>query len=267
MDRADIYSIVFNQQSTHIACSSDKGTIHIFSLLAPPPPAKGGAGGVGGEGMGSPPTSARWASSDNASSPSASSDVNLTTRSSSVVSNKQQPKYDSEDYHHHSGRENSMSTGGASSNNNNKTGMMGIGFLKGILPSGFVPKYFESEWSFAQVRGIEGKAICAFSKDSSKIHIICSDGNFIIANVEEGECSRISTTKYLKTVDELTNDDDFDWNNNTHHVSGGGGPIPAAPAATTVIPPTPPAMFPSSSGNDLTTLSQGVKNINVNNSP
>jgi WD40 repeat protein len=267
MDRADIYSIVFNQQSTHIACSSDKGTIHIFSLLAPPPPAKGGAGGVGGEGMGSPPTSARWASSDNASSPSASSDVNLTTRSSSVVSNKQQPKYDSEDYHHHSGRENSMSTGGASSNNNNKTGMMGIGFLKGILPSGFVPKYFESEWSFAQVRGIEGKAICAFSKDSSKIHIICSDGNFIIANVEEGECSRISTTKYLKTIDELTNDDDFDWNNNTHHVSGGGGPIPAAPAATTVVPPTPPVMFPSSSGNDLTTLSQGVKNINVNNSP
>ena len=27
----------------------------------------------------------------------------------------------------------------------------GINFLKGILPGSLVPKYFESEWSFAQV--------------------------------------------------------------------------------------------------------------------
>ena len=33
---------------------------------------------------------------------------------------------------------------------NKSMGGMGM-FLKGILPTGLVPKYFESEWSFAQV--------------------------------------------------------------------------------------------------------------------
>merc|ERR1712054_684638 len=32
MDRADIYSIAFNAATTFLACSSDKGTVHIFSL-------------------------------------------------------------------------------------------------------------------------------------------------------------------------------------------------------------------------------------------
>lgn len=32
MDRADITSICFNQQSTFVACCSDRGTVHIFSL-------------------------------------------------------------------------------------------------------------------------------------------------------------------------------------------------------------------------------------------
>lgn len=32
MDRAEIYCLCFNQLSTLLACSSDKGTIHIFSL-------------------------------------------------------------------------------------------------------------------------------------------------------------------------------------------------------------------------------------------
>ena len=33
MDRAEIYSIAFNQTTTFLACSSDKGTVHIFSLV------------------------------------------------------------------------------------------------------------------------------------------------------------------------------------------------------------------------------------------
>jgi hypothetical protein len=32
MDRAEIFCLCFNQLSTFLACSSDKGTIHIFSL-------------------------------------------------------------------------------------------------------------------------------------------------------------------------------------------------------------------------------------------
>ena len=42
-------------------------------------------------------------------------------------------------------------------NSNKQMGGIGINFLKGILPTKLVPKYFDSEWSFAQVRGIEGK--------------------------------------------------------------------------------------------------------------
>ncbi len=33
VDKADIYSICFDKKTKWIACSSDKGTIHIFSLL------------------------------------------------------------------------------------------------------------------------------------------------------------------------------------------------------------------------------------------
>lgn len=32
MDRAEVYSIAFNATSTFLACSSDKGTVHIFAL-------------------------------------------------------------------------------------------------------------------------------------------------------------------------------------------------------------------------------------------
>lgn len=111
---------------------------------------------------------------------------------------------------------------------NKSMGGMGINFLKGILPTGLVPKYFESEWSFAQVRGIDGKSICAFSKDSSKIIVVCADGNYIVANVEEGECSRVSTTRYLKSNEELHGEDDLTW-------SKGQGPAGSLQGTSTKV--------------------------------
>lgn len=54
-------------------------------------------------------------------------------------------------------------------------GPLGLPFeliLIDILPASFVPKYLGSEWSYAQVRGLEGKCICAFDRDSPKI-IVC----------------------------------------------------------------------------------------------
>lgn len=32
---------------------------------------------------------------------------------------------------------------------------MNLGFLRGVLPSRLVPKYFDSEWSYAQIHGID----------------------------------------------------------------------------------------------------------------
>ena len=53
--------------------------------------------------------------------------------------------------------------------NNTKSG---LSFMRDMLPVGLVPKYFGSEWSFAQVRGLEGKCICAFDRDSPKITVL-----------------------------------------------------------------------------------------------
>lgn len=55
MDRAEVSSICFNQQSTFVACCSDRGTVHIFSLesgAANNGASAGGAGGAAGGGAG-----------------------------------------------------------------------------------------------------------------------------------------------------------------------------------------------------------------------
>lgn len=158
MDRADIYCLSFNNTSTYLACSSDKGTIHIFSLLGAPLP--------------------------------------ITTTNGNTGNNTGNQEI-------HNSTDTTPPPPPTSNNNvegHNKNMNSGLTFLKGLLPTGLVPKYFDSEWSFAQIRGIEGKAICAFSKDSSKLHIISAEGQFMVANVEEGEGSRYSITKFLQPV-------------------------------------------------------------------
>jgi len=53
-----------------------------------------------------------------------------------------------------------------------------------------------------QVRGIEGKSICAFSsRDAASIVVVCADGNFIVSSFEEGgECPRITTKRFMNTI-------------------------------------------------------------------
>lgn len=146
MDRADIYCLSFNPTSTFIACSSDKGTVHIFSL------------------DGATPSGA----------------ATTTSQSSSEHAT---PLRESES--------------ASSSANNTKSG---LSFMKDMLPVGLVPKYFGSEWSYAQVRGLEGKCICAFDRDSPKITVICADGTFMTLSYEEGgECTRLSYAKFVKS--------------------------------------------------------------------
>lgn len=189
VDRADIYCICFNQTSSHVACSSDKGTVHLFSLAAPPV--------------------------RRAEPASYASDGGQDVRLSDVgASGKVSGKYDpiavtqqqSSQQQSSQGSDSPSTADNSNASNKSMTGI-GINFLKGFLPTGLVPKYFESEWSFGQVRGIEGRSICAFSKDSSKIHVICADGNFVVAAVEEGECTRLSTMRFMKNDDELRQED------------------------------------------------------------
>ena len=56
---------------------------------------------------------------------------------------------------------------------------------------GLLPKYFKSEWSFAQFRlKSEGRALCAFSDDGSKLISVTTDGNYYLADIPKvgGEC-------------------------------------------------------------------------------
>lgn len=216
VDRADIYCIAFNLASTYVACSSDKGTVHIFSLTSAPVPRRADGGGN----FNSANETASLSGTDYAGSfsnkdyglrdtSSVSSKVTATTArlsSDSTVSPLEAANAAA------SGASPMPPHPGDASNSNKSMTGMGINFLKGLLPTGFVPKYFESEWSFGQVRGIEGKSICAFSKDASRIHIISSDGHFIVANVEEGECTRLSTTLFHKRGDDRAQDgEDLSW--------------------------------------------------------
>lgn len=52
MDRAEVNSICFNQQSTFVACCSDRGTVHIFSLEAGVSNNTGRGSGMDGGGRG-----------------------------------------------------------------------------------------------------------------------------------------------------------------------------------------------------------------------
>lgn len=205
MDRAEIYCIAFNAQSTFLACSSDKGTVHLYSLTNPshvqnPTLPSSRHTATGAELQGNKGTVSGGDQSFRPSNP--------------VTPQKNQ-----------SGKtiQSSSGEGGVpgddgNGTNNKSMGGMGINFLKGILPVGFVPKYFDSEWSFAQVRGIDGRSICAFGKDPSKIMIVCADGTFIVANFEDGgECPRMCTAKFLKSHEELQQQqgeaDAIQWNN------------------------------------------------------
>ena len=57
---------------------------------------------------------------------------------------------------------------------------------------GLLPKYFKSEWSYAQMK-TEGRAICAFSEDSTRLVAVTNDGTYTIAEIPKsgGECVTI----------------------------------------------------------------------------
>ena len=158
-DRADIYSIAFNAKTTFLACSSDKGTVHIFSLQKKNNPEKGSAG------------------------------------------------------HRNSGHSNGMgnnsngedTTTGSKSTTNATSGFSAFGK---IFPMG---RYFGSEWSYAQIRGLESKTVVAFGATDYTIIVVGANGNFLVCNFEDGEeCRRVTTDRLIRSSEEEDDDDDFE---------------------------------------------------------
>ena len=81
---------------------------------------------------------------------------------------------------------------------------------------GFLPKYFSSEWSFAQFRVPETRTICAFGSEKNtiigmlssqdfylSIIVVGADGSFYKALFDaNGDCEKTSYSKFIKTDDE-----------------------------------------------------------------
>jgi hypothetical protein len=62
-----------------------------------------------------------------------------------------------------------------------------------------VPKYFSSEWSYAQIRGVESRSICAFGSEPNTIVVVSAEGSFLLSKFQEGgECERMSYAKFIK---------------------------------------------------------------------
>jgi len=153
-DRALVYSICFDQLCKYLACSSDKGTVHIFKLsdgTSGGPNKQGNSQGASGSGSGS------GGSRKQTSGPGSGKD------------------------------DNAKST---------------LRFMKGILP-----KYFSSEWSFAQFRipgyskaSVAMKAICAFGAEENTLLTITADGKFLKCNFARGgDCAVESFAKFAKS--------------------------------------------------------------------
>ncbi|CAM6082963.1 unnamed protein product [Calypogeia fissa] len=164
-DRAEIYSLAFAQNAQWLALSSDKGTVHVFSLRA----------GSGTEDIRSGEANQAIAG---VSPPKATSSVNGSGNGSG------------------SPMAGSSLLAFASGNPGSS-----FSFMKGVLP-----KYFSSEWSFAQYRlPEETKSIVAFGPQKNTVIIVGSDGSFYKCAFDPtngGEMEQQEYTKFMRPDDE-----------------------------------------------------------------
>jgi len=75
-----------------------------------------------------------------------------------------------------------------------------LSFMKRLLP-----KYFSSEWSFAQFRVPDVRSIVAFGSEKNSIIVVSADGSFYKALFDPekpgAECVRESYAKFIKGPD------------------------------------------------------------------
>lgn len=146
VDRAEIYSIAFNNESTRLCVSSDKGTIHIFNL-----------------------------------DPSVVTHMDHKPRGPTYGEVVTYPIESPKNY----GLTNTGNRGSA------------LSFMKDLLP-----KYFSSEWSFANAKiATESRCLVAFGEQKNSIIAICADGScykFYFDPRKGGECTRDSFERFLK---------------------------------------------------------------------
>lgn len=76
-----------------------------------------------------------------------------------------------------------------------------LSFMKNLLP-----KYFSSEWSFAQYRVPDVRTIVSFGSEKNSIVVVSADGTFYKALFDPekpgGECVQESYAKFIKTTED-----------------------------------------------------------------
>mmetsp|Transcript_10640 Transcript_10640/g.13890 ORF Transcript_10640/g.13890 Transcript_10640/m.13890 type:complete len:408 (+) Transcript_10640:279-1502(+) len=178
-ERAIIHSICINPSSTYLACSSDKGTIHVFSLMD--------------EDRNDVKDSLQRNSNPLASSSSETDTQRLErTELSSSRSGNVTNKPISSGVSVSTGQGSFLSEGQQQS----LSSTFGV-FFKSVLP-----KYFASRWSIAQFRVPETRMICAFGSQKNSLIIIGADGSFykvLFDPQKSTECEKVKYFKFLST--------------------------------------------------------------------
>mmetsp|Transcript_15951 Transcript_15951/g.49987 ORF Transcript_15951/g.49987 Transcript_15951/m.49987 type:complete len:392 (+) Transcript_15951:80-1255(+) len=164
VDRAVVYCIAFDQSSRFVACTSDKGTAHIFSIEEP--------------------------------------------------------------------AENTKSN---------------LSFLRRVVPAGLASSYLESEWSFAQVRGLDAPTLCAFGHQPNTIVLIAADGAFLVSAFKNpGECDRLTFARFIRDdADDAAADDRPPWGDAA--AAAAQPPSDDAPKRPPASPPIPVHNAPADS--------------------
>ncbi|KAL3690597.1 hypothetical protein R1sor_016906 [Riccia sorocarpa] len=179
VDRAEIYSIAFSPSGQWLALSSDKATVHVFSLR----------GAAGTDDMRGTDTQADAIAKKQNKYIVTSTGGSVTPSGGSAKSNGNGSG---------NGNGNGSPVAGSSplffaSGNPGSS----LSFMKGVLP-----KYFSSEWSFAQYRlPEETKAIVAFGPAKDTLIIVGTDGSFYKCEfdpVTGGEMKQQEYTKFMR---------------------------------------------------------------------
>eukprot|EP00753_Platysulcus_tardus_P009071 PLAT1791.1.p1 GENE.PLAT1791.1~~PLAT1791.1.p1 ORF type:complete len:401 (+),score=228.29 PLAT1791.1:55-1257(+) len=174
-DRAEIFSIAISPDSKYLAVSSDKGTVHVFRLSDASRDAAaitGGAAAAGGGGSGGGGGGAAGGDGE-AGAPAAGEEED---------GGAGEAKEEADDI------ENKSST---------------FSFMKSLLP-----KYFSSEWSFAQFRVGDARTVVAFGAEKNTLLVVGSDGSFYKAKFDaSGECEKKSYSRFVKSVDDDEEED------------------------------------------------------------
>lgn len=184
-ERAEILSIAFHPASTYLACTSDKGTVHIWKLrpevaAASSSTAAGGSSSSGG-------SSASSSSSSSAAASNGIEKTGVSPATSLTSSTTGAGMYSGAGATAGAGSPAVTATTSLSSESTNAKESTGGGLtaLSGMV-KGLLPKYFSSEWSYAQFRVPETRTMVAFGPEPYTIIVVGADGSFFKANYEKG---------------------------------------------------------------------------------